>query len=275
MKLLLTKNIMILLAGVLLLVGCAPEKPVATTKSLTAVAFTKFPILEYHLIGRPEGRWQRTPEKFRQDLEWLYDNGYQPFDLRELLAGFSGLKPGKTPVVLTFDDSSSGQFRYLSNGQLDPDSAVGILKAMNVKHADWPLKATFFVLIETNAADHNLFGQPDYAARKLRELIDWGMEVGCHTYSHDRFDLMSSQAARRSLDRSCQLLAKLTSREVVSLSLPEGIYPQDRSLLDRFRIVAEVAGGWQTYSVKYEGKPVSVKRIQTIDSEWLKFFRRK
>jgi len=237
-------------------------------------AAEKLPILEYHLIGRPEGRWQRTPAKFRQDLDWLYKNGYQPFNLRDILAGFPGLKPGKKPVVLTFDDSSSGQFRYLPNGQLDPDCAVGILKSFQAKHSDWPLKATFFVLIETSSADRNLFGQGATAVRKLRELAEWGLEVGCHTYSHDRFDLMSPAAARRSLDRSCQLIAKWTSREVVSLSLPQGIYPRDKSLLDRFKIVAEVAGGWQTYPVKYEGRPVSVKRIQTINEEWRKFFRR-
>ncbi|MGB9612924.1 MAG: hypothetical protein ACPL4K_01935, partial [Candidatus Margulisiibacteriota bacterium] len=60
-------------------------------KIFPAVAFETFPVLEYHLIGRPEGRWQRTPENFRKDLEWLYQNGYYPFNLRDVLKGFKGL----------------------------------------------------------------------------------------------------------------------------------------------------------------------------------------
>jgi len=52
-------------------------------------------------------------------------------------------------VVLTFDDSSPGQFRYLAqNGStsVDPDCAVGILEAFARRHPDFGLAATFFVL---------------------------------------------------------------------------------------------------------------------------------
>ena len=257
----------------LLACGCAPrETPAVTAKSMETVAFAKFPVLEYHLIGRPEGRWQRTPENFRRDLEWLYANNYYPLNLRDLLGGFNNVPAGKQPVVLTFDDSTTGQFNYLTNGQLDPDSAVGILKLFHDRHPnDWPLRATFFVLIETNAPSHNLFGQPELAGRKLKELEERGMEVGAHTYSHDRLDKISAAAARRSIDRELAALSKFVSAEIVSLAVPEGKYPKDMSVLAKFKLVAEVAGGMNP--VKYD--PLHVKRIQTIDSEWLRFFRRR
>src|SRR3989339_679285 len=95
----------------------------ATTAN--AFSFKKFPVLEYHLISRPEARWTRTPENLRRDLEWLYDNNYFPMNAKDILTGFKGLPSGKTPVVMTFDDSSSSQFRYLPNGKIDPDCAVG------------------------------------------------------------------------------------------------------------------------------------------------------
>lgn len=77
-------GLMLLLVSVLALSACAPRKePV----QLAAAAFNKFPVLEYHLIGRPEGRWQRTPENFRADLEWLHSNGYYPLNLKDVLSG--------------------------------------------------------------------------------------------------------------------------------------------------------------------------------------------
>jgi peptidoglycan/xylan/chitin deacetylase (PgdA/CDA1 family) len=230
-----------------------------------------FPVLEYHLIGRPEGRWRRTPENFRADLEWLHANGYYPLNLKDILSGFKDLPEGKDPVVLTFDDSTSGQFRYLPDGRIDPECAVGIIKAFHEKHPkDWPMRATFFVLIETNDPDHNLFGQPELAAKKLRQLTEWGMEIGTHTYSHDRLDKLSEAAARRSLDRAHKTLTKFVTQEIVSLSLPQGKYPKNPEVISGFRLIAEVAGGMNP--VKFD--PTHVKRIQAIDSEWRRFFRR-
>lgn len=248
--------------------ACAPQKKSAAPAT---VAFKQFPVLEYHLIGRPEGRWRRTPENFKSDLEWLYANGYYPFNLRDVLDGFRGLPPGKKPVILTFDDSSTGQFRYLSDGKIDPDCAVGIIRAFHEKYPqEWPLRATFFVLIETSDPDHNLFGQPELAAKKLRQLVRWGMEIGTHTYSHDRLDKLSEAAARRSLDRARKTLTKFVTQEIVSLSLPQGKRPKNPEVISRFRLIAEVAGGMNP--AKFD--PLHIKRIQTIESEWQKFFKR-
>ncbi len=249
---------------VVLMAGCA-------SSAEPAVEFKQFPVLEYHLVGRPEGRWQRTPGNFRSDLEWLYANNYYPFNLRDVLDGFKDLPRGKKPVILTFDDSTSGQFRYLPDGRIDPDCAVGILKAFHEKYPkEWPLRATFFILIETSDPDHNLFGQPELAAKKLRQLEEWGMEVGVHTYSHDRLDKISAAAARRSIERSLKTLTKYVSREIVSISLPQGFYPKDMSVLGSFKLIAEVAGGMNP--ARFD--PLHIKRIQAIDPEWKKFFGR-
>ena len=75
-------------------------------------------ILEYHKIDYPEARWTRTPENFRRDLATLYAKGYRLIALGDLLERIM-LPAGTTPIVLTFDDSSPGQFRYIEqNGVL-------------------------------------------------------------------------------------------------------------------------------------------------------------
>jgi peptidoglycan/xylan/chitin deacetylase (PgdA/CDA1 family) len=132
------------------------------------------------------------------------------------------------------------------------------------------MRATFFVLIETSSPDHNLFGQPQFAVKKLRQLTEWGMEVGSHTYSHDRLDKISPAMARRSIERSVKTLTKYISQEIISISLPQGFYPKDMSVLKGFKLIAEVSGGMNP--VKFD--PLRIKRIQAIDPEWKKFFGR-
>src|SRR5262249_21358545 len=84
----------------------------------------RIPILEYHKVDLPEARWTRTPENFRADLERFWKGGYRLVPLTEVLAGRIATPAGTTPMVLTFDDSSPGQFHFLEkNGDyvIDPD----------------------------------------------------------------------------------------------------------------------------------------------------------
>jgi hypothetical protein len=140
-------------------------------------------ILEYHRIAEPDGRWTRSPAHLREDLDRLWDAGYRSIALDALIPGTIDLPPGTSPVVLTFDDSSPGQFRYLERDgrlEIDPDCAVGILEAFTRLHPGFGLNATFFVL-PAAAEPNRLFGQPDHELRKLQYLVSRGFELGNHT----------------------------------------------------------------------------------------------
>src|SRR5262245_62551428 len=117
--------VVLLLAAALILASFAvAQAPIANT-------MCRVMILEYHKIDYPEERWTRTPENFRRDLEMLYARGYRLQSLNALLDRRITVPAGTTPVVLTFDDSSPGQFRYIEvNGalEIDPKCAVGILE---------------------------------------------------------------------------------------------------------------------------------------------------
>ena len=118
------------LAAVLVALG-VPAAACAGT-GLPANELGRVMILEYHKIDYPEHRWTRTPENFRRDLETLYARGYRLVNLNDVLDGRLATPAGTTPVVLTFDDSSPGQFRYVPrNGsvEIDPKSGLGILEA--------------------------------------------------------------------------------------------------------------------------------------------------
>src|SRR5438034_10949596 len=79
-------------------------------------------ILEYHKVDYPEERWTRTPENFRRDLDTLYTRGYRLQSLTGLIEGKITVPAGTTPIVLTLDDSSPGQFRYtVKDGKVESD----------------------------------------------------------------------------------------------------------------------------------------------------------
>ncbi|MBA3534433.1 MAG: polysaccharide deacetylase family protein [Ardenticatenales bacterium] len=231
------------------------------------------PVLEYHLFEGENGAYSRTPASFRADLELLYAHNFYPIRFRDLAAGTIDIPVGKSPVVLTFDDSSDGQFRYLDEATVDPNSAMGILLAFSEEHPDFPPIATFFPLIEVDVPERILFGQPEYAQRKLQEIVAWGGEVGSHTYSHERLDRAEPERIRWQLAFSSQELEELIGDgyEITSLSLPFGIYPGDESLIHsgeaegvsyEFAAAAEVDGGNSVSPYSTEFDPYHIARIQ-------------
>src|SRR5581483_6847549 len=187
-------------------------------------------ILEYHKIDRPEERWTRTPENFRRDLETLYARGYRLLALNDLLDGRIALPAGTTPVVLTFDDSSPGQFRYLErNGtlEIDPQSGVGILEAFIKDHPDFGRAATFYVLPGASRPNR-LWDQPEHAGRKLQWLVARGYEIGNHTLWHANLGQYGEATVRGQVARAQEWIQRhVPAYRPRTLALPHGVYPKD------------------------------------------------
>jgi peptidoglycan/xylan/chitin deacetylase (PgdA/CDA1 family) len=261
--------------------------PVAFLQQVRANELGWVLVLEYHLIEEPEDRWSRTPANFRADVERLIAEGYYPINLIDLALGNIDVPAGKGPVVLTFDDSSSGQFRMLPDGTVDPNCAVGILLDEAQKHPqDWRLRATFFVLLDVDLPDRVLFGQPEFAEKKLQDLVAWGMEVGSHTVSHFRLDQGTPDEVRWQLATSeSRIEALVPGYEVSSLSVPLGMYPEDMALIYAgdwqdlhydFQAATQVAGGASPSPWSINFDRYHIRRTQGIQDEldyWLPLFQ--
>jgi peptidoglycan/xylan/chitin deacetylase (PgdA/CDA1 family) len=246
-------------------------------------------ILEYHKIDSPEARWTRTPENFRRDLETLYARGYRLVGLNALLDRRVTLPVGTSPVVLTFDDSSPGQFRYLDrNGapEIDPRCAVGILEAFARERPDFGRAATFFVL---PAADppNRLFDQPEYAARKLRFLAERGYEIGNHTLWHANLARYPEATVRAQIAGAQAAIQRhVPAYRPRTLALPHGAYPKDvawaragtvNGVTYRHDAILMVAGGAAPSPFARAFDPTRVPRIQALEHElryWLERFER-
>ena len=252
----------------------------------------RIPILEYHLITDKDSRWGRSADHFRRDLKLLYDRGYRPVTVAEMIDRRFDIPAGTSPVVFTFDDASPGQFSYIErNGQveIDPNSAVGIWIDFNKQHPDWGKRATF-CLLPGASAGHAFFGdkgisgqKSEWRLKKVRFLAEQGFELCDHTLWHANLGKYSDAVVQEQIARGVLAIdSAVPGYKVRTFALPLGIWPKNRALATRgawhdpksgrdvhyaFDAILEVSGpaAPSPYSPRF--KPFSLPRIQMVDAE--------
>lgn len=264
-----------------------PAQPLAPAQPLPPNEMGRIMILEYHMIGPAEGRWARTPAGLRQDLEELYRRNYRPVNLLDVLDRRIDLPRGYSPVVLTFDDGTEGQFRYIKRGGeqiIDPDSAVGILLDFHQKHPDWGLKGTFYVLDPP-------FGEEGSWREKIRFLVAKGFEVGNHTRTHSNLAQLDAAATAMELAGQVRRLREADPNlSPATLALPYGAIPraeeaaragthEGTSYHNRAFLLVGAGPAPSPYDPSFN--PYRLPRIQAVDSRfeaknnlewWLRYF---
>ncbi|MFA6782838.1 MAG: polysaccharide deacetylase family protein [Sedimentibacter sp.] len=208
-------------------------------------------ILMYHGVGPEESVWQRTPDNFRKDLEYMYQNGYRMISLNDYAKGEIKTEAGFTPIILTFDDGRQNNFNFIeANGEmvLDPDCAIGILEEFKNKYPDFNVTASFFL-------GTNPFGQIEYAEEKLDWIIDNGYDLGNHTYSHNEMSKLNSDEIQIEIGSVNNIIKQyLPDYAVETLALPHGSNPKDefiQSMLkgeyegNKYETIAVLDVGWR------------------------------
>ena len=203
-----------------------PEEPQVDPAEVGANELGEVPVLMYHRI-LPDGgsEYDLAAEEFRSELQYLYDNDYRPITTAQLVDGDLDVPAGTTPVVLTFDDSTREQFGYTDDGEIDPDSAVGILLDFAEEHDDFEATGSFYVL-------GSLFGVSEERGHEmLAHLDELGFEIGNHTLTHERLDRLDAEGVQRELAQGVDNIREaVPDAEVRTMSLPLGLWPDDRSL---------------------------------------------
>jgi peptidoglycan/xylan/chitin deacetylase (PgdA/CDA1 family) len=275
------------LVAVLLLAAALLFAAFAWADQPSANELGRLMILEYHKVDYPEDRWTRTPENFRQDLEALYARGYRLHSLNALLDGRITAPAGTTPIVLTFDDSSPGQFRYVeTNGvlEIDPKCAVGILEAFLREKPDFGRAATFFVLPGASKPNR-LFNQPEHEGRKLQYLVSHGYEIGNHTLWHANLGKYDETVVRLQIAEAQQWIQRhVPDYKIRTLALPHGVYPREvgwalrgsaKGTVYEHDAILMVAGGTAQSPFARGFDPLRLPRIQVIARDlatWLAWF---
>lgn len=190
------------------------------------------PVLMHHEIRDDRvGDYDQTPAEFRTELERLWSQGYWPVRAADLALGRLGSVPaGKTPVVLTFDDSTQFQFSYDARGNIKPDTAIGILLEFQREHPAFPLAGTFYVNREP-------FAGVARGKEMLRWLVDHGFELGNHTKDHLPFSQLSGPTeVQKELVLGNEVIeGAVPGYRVQTMALPLGVLPSPASLAVRGR----------------------------------------
>lgn len=235
-------------------------------------------ILEYHKIGSPEAEWVRSPVNFRKDLQALYDRGYRLVNLNDVIDRKIKIPAGTTPVVLTFDDGSSGQIEAVrtSRGEVwDPKSAIGIILAFAAEHPDFGHAGTFYL----NPHKHH--------PALLQRVVNAGFELGNHTISHPQLKKLSFEQVQKEIAGLQKYIEKNVQHyKVRSMALPFGIYPKmDQwaangsygGVTYHHEALLEVGGGPMPSPDSSRVRWLHLPRIQARDAElkhWFTYFEK-
>ncbi len=207
----------------------APAGPAVDPAEVGANELGVVPVLMYHQLREDGGSvYDMTPEQYRAELTWLFDNGYRPITTAQLARGEIDVPAGTKPVVLTFDDSTSSQARLTDDGDLDPDTSLGILVEIASGYDDVEPRASVYVITSS------LFGGTASGMEVPAVLHGYGMELGNHTHSHPNLSSLSDAEVQSELATNVEVVTDLVpDAEVATLSLPLGVAPTNRELAAR------------------------------------------
>ena len=168
-----------------------------------------FPILEYHMVtdtpSIDAGRYNVPPSDFNAQLDYLQQSGYNTITMQEFTLARQGkISLPDNPIILTFDDGYSDNYRYM----------MPILRAHK-------MKAVIYVIA-------NELGKSGYLTiDQLREMQGRGIEIGSHTANHRPLVGLSRKELLHEIGDSKIFLEWSGINEASSLSYPNGLYNEE------------------------------------------------
>ncbi|HVN70583.1 MAG TPA: polysaccharide deacetylase family protein [Desulfomonilia bacterium] len=172
-------------------------------------------ILLYHRFD--ENRYPTTTTsgaQFEQHMAYLKSHGYMVLTMDQLADCVEGKRPvPDRGVVITIDDGFISEY----------EKAVPILRKY---------RFPFCIFIFTHAIDHKNY----ISWEQLRRLVQWGGEVGCHTYSHPRLINLPVKEQEKEVMGSKRNMEEKLGRPVRYFAYPYGEYD------DSIRALARRAG---------------------------------
>jgi len=134
---------------------------------------------------------------FERTIKFFKKKGFKFVRLKDLW------KSRDNVVCLTFDDGHLSQYEAFE---------------MMRKHH---IKGTFFII--TNA----LGSKDSLSISQIKEMLNSGMEIGCHTASHKDLTNMDKDELAKELRLSKKRLESVLNTKLESISIPGGEYNQN------------------------------------------------
>lgn len=231
-------------------------------------------VLMYHSIDHSGGDYSTTPDEFRGDLQWLYSHDFYVIPIHDYVTNTIKAPAGKRPVILTFDDGSVSQFRYVVDASgtktIDPNCAIGILEDFFTKHPDFGRGGLFSILPLAPFAWPNAPEQQKYEKEKVQWLLDHGYEIGDHTVNHVDLRTISNDEIKRELAGAADMMRDFSPKaQMEIIAVPFGEYPQhgDTTLFKGFDLKGKHYGFLGALMVGANPSPSPVDK--DFDPYWI------
>ncbi|MPM30047.1 hypothetical protein SDC9_76589 [bioreactor metagenome] len=172
----------------------------------------KVTILMYHNITDGKEDYMSVhKDKFKEQMQFIKDNGYNVISLDELYSYYTeGTPISDKSIIITFDDGYWNNYMY----------AYPVLK-------EFGFKATLFMI--TSMIDQKLYLNKD----RIREMDANGFSIQSHTVNHLELNKMSYEEQLYELNQSKKTLEDLLGREVKYISFPYGQFNKETIMITR------------------------------------------
>jgi peptidoglycan/xylan/chitin deacetylase (PgdA/CDA1 family) len=201
------------------------------------------PILEYHVLGRPQTEVPYpdlyVPRAgFRKQMDWLDEHGYEAVTLEAVEEAWyhGGTLPEK-PVVISFDDGYRPQYTF----------ALPALR----KHG-WPgvlnLKAEGSDLYESN----------------VKAMLAAGWELAAHTIHHSDLTTLEAEALEEEVAGSRKLLQREYGVPVKNFCYPSGRF--DATVVAAVEAAGYVGATTEIPGYATKDQPYEMARIEVLGS---------
>jgi len=252
------------------------------------------PIMMYHgIVDTTDNKYtggnvdkdgyNRTSNAFLEDLEFYYEKGYRMVRLVDYVNGIIDVEMGYSPIILTFDDGNSNNFKVIGKDEegnliFDPKSALGILESIKEKYPDFNVTATFFL-------NSGLCNQPEYNEEIMKYLVNNGYDIGNHTTNHANFSNISQDKTKEVVGKMYQILENVVGDKYVKIvALPFGSpYSKTHSNYKHilsgeydsksYETIAALRVGWESELSPFDTRfdKTYLKRCRAYDNNGVEF----
>jgi peptidoglycan/xylan/chitin deacetylase (PgdA/CDA1 family) len=210
----------------------------------------KVPILMYHYISSPPEDADKyridlsvTPADFREQMDFLAENGYETIDLYDLsLAITNKIELPPKPVIITLDDGYRDNY----------ENAFPILQ----EHG---FEATFFIV--TEFIDNNLDGYMSW--EMVEEMFAAGMRIEPHSKTHPDLSVREREYMIYEILGSMETIAAHTGERPRYFCYPGGRYNETTlevvEELDFWGAVTTASGDWHGFNERFEWSRVRMR----------------
>lgn len=186
----------------------------------------KIPILMYHHIRDYDDANDKigtnlsvSPQTFATQLDFLEKRGFTTITFNNIVLD----QIPEKPIILTFDDGYDNFYQY----------AYPELKKRN-------MFAVAYIIT-------NDIGKDGYMKQtEIKEVSDYGIEIGSHTKSHPDLTKILSGKAKIEIIDSKQILEEIIGKPIVSFCYPSGKFSNETETLVKeagYRYATTTIGG--------------------------------